>query len=155
MASAGRYFDPCRSTGYTLAVMPTVEQSRPSAEDLGSILEFETLIADLSSRFINLPHDELDREIADALRRVSELLGLDSGVLWQWSATAPVVITPTHFHYAQEGLQPPQPLSQEHFPWVVQQMRAGRMVVIPSLEKLPAEAAVDREAPAGTVSSRT
>jgi len=135
--------------------MPTVEQSRPSAEDLGSILEFETLVADLSSRFINLPHDELDREIADALRRVSERLGLDSAVLWQWTGAARDVITPTHLHDAMQGLGSAEPLSQEHFPWVVQQMRAGRMVVIPSLEKLPAEAAVDREAPAGTVSSRT
>jgi len=69
---------------------PTAEQPRPSGEHFGGLLEFEALISDLSSRFINLPHDELDREIADALRRVSERLGLDSAVLWQWTGAASV-----------------------------------------------------------------
>ena len=61
----------------------------PSAEHLASLLEFETLIADLSSRFINLPPGEVDREIEDALRRVCELLGIDLAVLWQWSTRDP------------------------------------------------------------------
>jgi GAF domain-containing protein len=38
-----------------------------------------------------------------------------------------------------------EPLHQELYPWLVQEMRAGRMVVLSSLEELPAEAAVDRE----------
>ena len=66
--------------------MSEVDQSQPSDQQLGSRLEFETLISDLSSRFINLPPAEVDREIEDALRRVCELLGIDLAVLWQWSA---------------------------------------------------------------------
>ena len=61
------------------------EDVTPSQE-LEARLRFETLISDLSSRFINLPAGEVDREIEDALRRVCELLGLDLAVLWQWSA---------------------------------------------------------------------
>ena len=38
-----------------------------------------------------------------------------------------------------------EPGTQEHYPWVVEQMRAGRMVVLASLEELPSEASVDRE----------
>ena len=44
-----------------------------------SRLEFETLIAELSSRFVNLPPAEVDREIEDALRRVCEPLGRRPG----------------------------------------------------------------------------
>jgi hypothetical protein len=62
-----------------------VEQVRSDSEPLGSRLEFETLISDLSSRFINVPAGEVDREITDALRRVSESFGIDFAVLWQWS----------------------------------------------------------------------
>ena len=40
---------------------------RPELEER---LRFETLIADLSSKFINLPAGEVDREIEDAQRRV-------------------------------------------------------------------------------------
>ena len=52
-------------------------------------LEFETLIADLSSKFVNLPAGEVDREIMDAERRICEVLGLDLAALWQWSDEAP------------------------------------------------------------------
>ncbi|MFZ4538931.1 PAS domain-containing protein [Propionivibrio sp.] len=117
----------------------------PVAERREERFEFETLISDLSSRFINRTPDEVDSEIEDALRLICELVGIDYAVLWQWSGTPLAVITPTHFYYAQEGFQPHEPLRQELFPWCRQQMLAGRMVVISSLEELPAEAAVDRE----------
>jgi len=125
--------------------MSRVAPSQPSAEGLESLLNFETLIAELSSRFINLSPGEVDREIEDALRRVCELLGIDYAVLWQWSSATPGVITPTHAYSPGEGLPSDEPLRQELFPWVGAQMLAGRVVVIPSLEGLPAEAAVDRE----------
>jgi PAS domain S-box-containing protein len=118
------------------------EQS--SADPLENRLEFETLISNLSSRFINLRPAEVDREIEDALRRVCELLGIDLAVLWQWSATTDV-IAPTHAYPPREASRPGEPLVQELYPWVAGQMRTGRMVVVSSLEELPAEAAVDRE----------
>jgi PAS domain S-box-containing protein len=119
------------------------EQS--SAEPLENRLEFETLISDLSSRFINLPPGEVDREVDDALRRVCELLGIDLAVLWQTSGAAPGVLTPTHVYCAQGSLVSPEPMREEHYPWYVQQVLAGRMVGFSSPDELPAEAAVDLE----------
>jgi formate hydrogenlyase transcriptional activator len=110
-------------------------------------LRFVMLLAELSSRFINLVPGEMDFEIEDSLRRVCELLGIDMAVLWQWSTAAPGVISPTHAYPSSStgpgtlGLN-----AEEQFPWVRQQMLAGRVVVLPSLEEsLPAEAAADRE----------
>jgi formate hydrogenlyase transcriptional activator len=125
--------------------MPTVDPSQRSAEDLASLLEFETLIADLSSRFINLPSVEVDREIEDALRRVCEPLGIDLAVVWQWAGAPPAVLRPTHAYCVQEGLRPSEPMREEHYPWSRQEVLAGRMFAISSPEDLPAEAAVDRE----------
>ena len=121
------------------------EHDRSSADPLENRLEFETLISDLSSRFINLPPGEVDREIEDGLRRVCELLSIDLSVLWQWSSAAPGVLTPTHVYYAQGSLASPEPMRQEHYPWYIQQMLAGRMVGFSSPDELPAEAAVDLE----------
>jgi len=121
------------------------EQARSDSEHLENRLEFETLISDLSSRFINLPPGEVDRAIEDALRRVCEALGIDVAVLWQWSAASPGVITPTHVYAAQESMRPLGELRQEHFPWVRLQMLSGHRVCIFSLEDLPAAAAIDRE----------
>ena len=106
---------------------------------------FETLLVELSTRFINLDPKEVDREIEDALRRVCESIGIDYAVLWQWTAPAPAVILPTHAYPPLGDPRTLDPLRQDSFPWVVQEMRAGRMVVVSGLEDMPAEAAVDRE----------
>ncbi|MBD3852696.1 MAG: PAS domain-containing protein, partial [Acidobacteria bacterium] len=108
-------------------------------------LRFEELLADLSSKFVNLPPAEVDHEIEDALCRVCQNVGIDFAVLWQWSTDDPGAITPTHFYPVQEPLQAPDPLRQEQYPWYVQQMLTGRMISVVSLEELPEEAAVDRE----------
>ncbi len=121
------------------------EHQHASGERLDSRLEFETLLADLSSRFINLPPDQVDREIEDALRRVCELLGIDLAVLWQWPGTAPDVIIATHFHSAEDVQPPAGPLSEEQFPWARKEVLAGRVVLLRSLDDFPAEAAIDRE----------
>jgi PAS domain S-box-containing protein len=103
-----------------------------------------TLIADISSRFVNLPPGEVDGQILDAERLICEFLGLDRAVLWQWSKEAPPVLTPTHV-YTKEGQQGPGQRRQEHYPWFVQELLAGRTVAVSSLKDLPAEAADDRE----------
>jgi len=125
--------------------MSTIDATPTSAESLQQRLEFETLISDLSSSFINLRPGEVDREIENALRRVCEPLGIDLAVLWQWSQAAPDIITPTHVHYTGEGPRPSEPMRQDHYPWTRLQMLAGRLVAVSSPEALPPEAAVDRE----------
>jgi len=83
-----------------------VDQLPNPATHAAMRLEFETLIADLSSRFINLAPVEVDREIEDALGRVCQALELDYGTLWQWSAATPDVIVPTHIYCALPGVPP-------------------------------------------------
>ena len=112
--------------------------------ELEARLRFETLIADLSSKFVNVPAGAVDDEIMGAERLICEFLGLDLAALWQWSNETPAVLTPTHV-YAQEGLQAPGQMRQEHFPWYLQEMLAGRTVAVSSPDDFPAEAAVDQE----------
>lgn len=125
--------------------MSTVEQTPVDGGRLGYRLEFETLISDLSSQFINLAPGEVDRGIEGALRRVCEFLCIDYAVLWQWSRPDSSLITPTHAYVGIEAPRPSEPLRQEQYPWTVHEMLAGREVVIPSLDVVPEEAAVDRE----------
>ncbi len=129
----------------SFAVVSAVDPVQSPVEPFGSRLEFEALIAELSSRFVNVPPTEVDGEIEGALCRVCVLLGIDLAVLWQWLPAAPTDFTPTHYYNAQSGLEPPEPLRQDQFPWYAEQMSAGRRVAISSLEDFPAEAAVDRE----------
>jgi formate hydrogenlyase transcriptional activator len=113
--------------------------------ELEERLRFETLIADLSSRFVNLPAGEVDREIMDAERCLCEVLDLDISAIWQWSAGPPGSFMLTHYYSSQDGPRPSMRLSDTDFPWFRQLMIEGRIVPVSSLEEMPAEAALDRE----------
>jgi PAS domain S-box-containing protein len=105
-----------------------------------------TLLAEISSKFVNLPPSEVDREIMDAQRRICEFLHLEVSSLWQWSPEAPGSLTLTHLYRAREGPPTPERMeASEYFPWCQQQLLAGRSITVSSLEELPEEAARDRE----------
>lgn len=124
--------------------MSTLDEPQSSAENVQQRLDFESLVSDISSKFINLRPGEVDGEIEDALRRLSDPLGIDLAVLWQWSDLTPGIATATHV-YTRQGVPAPGPLHQAQFPWYAQELLAGRTVVVPSLDALPAAATVDRE----------
>ncbi len=133
-----------RSTSH-LRLANASDAARSSPETLEESLAFEQLIAELSTRFVHLPPEAVDGAIVEALRRVCVPLDIDFSVLWQWSAETPGLIEPTHVYRAVEGLEAAEPFRQEHFPWVEGEMRAGRAVVLPSMDDFPPEAGLDRE----------
>ncbi len=104
------------------------------------------LIADLSSRFVNLPAGEVGRVIEDAQRRVCECLGLDISTLWQWAPDESDTLVMTHIYRRLPGPATPERFeAREHFPWALGQLKAGRVVAL-SMNNVPAEAARDLEA---------
>jgi PAS domain S-box-containing protein len=109
-------------------------------------LKFEMLLVEISERFVNLPSDQADGEIVDAQRRVCEFLELDLSALWQWSTESTRILTLTHLYRPLAGPPIPEPMvAHEHFPWCQQQMEAGRIIALSSIEDAPVEAAQDKE----------
>jgi hypothetical protein len=51
--------------------------------ELEQRLSFETILAETSTRFINVPADRIDSQIEDAQRRICEFLDIDRSTLWQ------------------------------------------------------------------------
>ena len=114
--------------------------------DLEDRLRFESMLADLSSRFVNLQPGEVDREIEDAQRRVCECLGLELAALWQLLPENAGKLTMTHLYRPFGG--PPEPESfdaSDYFPWSLAEILAGRIICISTLEEVPPEGARDRE----------
>jgi C4-dicarboxylate-specific signal transduction histidine kinase len=115
----------------------------PPEEDLRA---FEQLLAELSAGFINLPADQVDAAITDALRRIVDLLGLDRSSLGRLSPeTGEALIT--HAWAAPDidlGPPPrrPNPLA---YPWCVRRAASGQPVVLSRLDELPPEARIDKE----------
>jgi PAS domain S-box-containing protein len=118
---------------------------KPQAE-IGEPLRFETLLAEISTFFINLPADRIDSEIKVAQRRVCELLDLDRSSLFQVHERDPGTLLLTHFYQPAGSRIPPERMSlKELFPWVLPKVLGGETITISKMTDLPAEAGRDRE----------
>jgi formate hydrogenlyase transcriptional activator len=132
------------------------------------VVAFETLLWELSVRFIDLPGDQVDDAIRDAQRRVCETLGLDRSSLWQVIPGDETDLFLTHVYHRQpldvpvdertgiavDGRQRVFPLlhtetypaetgAKATYPWFTKCLLAGRTVAVRSPDDLPPEAEVD------------
>src|SRR3954470_14636119 len=84
-AAALRCALPVRPRGFdhvTSDLCSALEEAGcPLARLVQDRLPFETLLAELSATFVNLPAGEVDSQIESALRRLVEFLGVDRGGL--------------------------------------------------------------------------
>ncbi len=126
--------------------MESIKRSQKGPSDrLEERLQFETLLAEISTRYINLPIDQVDSMIEDDQRRICEFLGLDLSTLWQWEDGLPRFITLTHLYTAPGGPARPERLeAQKSFPWVINKLQGGETLIL-STEHMPPEAAIDQE----------
>ena len=70
-------------------------------------LKFETLLSDLSGRFVNLPAEQIDGEIQHAQRKICKCLAIDHSALWQSSPDIPWMLLLTHLY--RDPKLPPAP----------------------------------------------
>lgn len=115
------------------------EASRLQVE---SQLELERLVAELSTKFINLPPEQVDEVILQALGRIGETLDLDRCTFFR--------ITPDGVATDAQGWQrtgiPPAPAPvavPERVPWAYATLRAGEVVSFSSTSEIPNP--IDRE----------
>jgi two-component system sensor kinase FixL len=127
-----------------VGLLINLRRRRRVEASLARRLEFETLLAELSSQFVAVEANEVDREIEQGIKRLAEFLGIDRGRLWQVSGAQGEFI-PTH-SWTVPGIQHiSPPLAQKHFPWIRSQMLQGRPVAFSRPDELPEEARVDRQ----------
>jgi len=115
--------------------------------DLEERLRFETLVADLSLRFVSVPADRVDQEIEGAQRAICECLGLEHSSLWQTSTHSPDELVLTHLYRGDLALPPPpaRMRATEFFPWTQAKLMAGETISVPDTAEAPPEASKDRE----------
>lgn len=123
----------------------TTLDSLPAATPLDERLRFETLLADLSATFVNLPADEIDTRIEWSLRRITEFLDIDRSSFGEYLAESRQFLV-TH-SYVRQGF-PPCPLRtlDDHLPWFAERIGQGHVLGFFRLpEELPPEAVRERE----------
>ena len=130
-----------------MGVSIDISARKQSELELKERLQFEEMLTEISSRFVNLPAGRLDAILEDALQRIAALLNLDFVALWQSLAEngeSPLVYKLTQM-YPSEGDLKHSEMTEEQLPWYKQQMLSGKIAGYSSLEELPPEAARDRE----------
>ena len=119
-----------------------------SPEDLS---RFETLLADVTARFLNVSPEAVDAAIEDSLEVVAHAFRADRCAAGQFTDGGRSLLW-TH-GYAGPGVPWPdlQADIARVLPWYTQQLRERRTLVLPRiLEDLPPEARAERERAAAT-----
>ncbi len=113
--------------------------------ELEDRLRFETLLAELSARFVNLPPDRVDREIENALRCLVEALRVDRSTLGRLTENGRDIVV-TH-SFALPGIEtfPLFPSLAAEAPLMSRTLLSGQPFVMPRLAGLPAEGEKDRQ----------
>lgn len=109
-------------------------------------LAFERLVAELSTELIHAAPERLDRLIEQALGRIGRSFDVDRAYLFRYNAER-TLQSNTH-EWVEEGISREsehlQAVPIDHFPWLLEQLSAGRAVHVPVVAALPDEAATER-----------
>ena len=114
----------------------------PLAAAMQERLAFETLLAELSTKFVNVSASQVDSQIEWGLRRIVELFGIDRSGLGEVSADKKQLVV-TH-SYQLPGIPPSAKLMLDsQFPTYARMIHHGMVVRLP--DDLPQEATQERE----------
>ncbi|MDT4290335.1 sigma 54-interacting transcriptional regulator [Methylomonas sp. MO1] len=114
--------------------------------ELEQHLLFQSLLAEISANFVRISCDEVDGVIQESLRRIAE--NLDLGLVGLGLSAADGQDFFSRYHYVRESDVKPwvgASLMSEA-PYLAKTLLAGNPFVMHDVEKLPPEAAMDREA---------
>ena len=109
-------------------------------------LTFETLLLEMSTKFINLPAEEVDGIIEDVQRQICAVLGFDMSTLWQWSPEKTDCLVLTHLYSLLDGPQRQSKIiTGDILPWAFKKVMAGLTFIYNTEDLTEGEALRDRE----------
>ena len=122
-----------------------VEERKQAEAALQYQLDFDRLIAGISTRFINLNFEEIDAGIEQALQEIAQFHQVDTSYVMTFEGDR---FSMTH-EWVADGQFPKieqvQAVPLAQFPWASQQLIAGDILYVPAVDQLPPEAAVDQQ----------
>ncbi len=131
----------------SIGILQDITDRKRIERDLQQQARFESLIADLSTKFINLEPQEIDRNIVTLLEIIGEFSGADRGYVFLFRKNSKVIDN-TH-EWCAEGVHSQIDSLQgidldQNFPWFAARIRRGEVVHVPSVADLPPEAAAEK-----------
>ncbi len=115
-------------------------ERKRTQERIDELLGFEQLLSDLSAELINLPIENLDKEIAQWLRRSAEFLKIDRAVLYEFT-NSETTLEAIDAYAGPEIPTAPALLRREDVPSLFERIVRGETMAIEAPGDLPAEPA--------------
>ena len=115
--------------------------------ELHQQLEFEQLLASISTHFLNLTPAKFSEGIDFALQAISELTKVDTSYIFRLSEDQ-TSFSMTHEWMVQgkkRQIHKAQNIPVKMFPWSIAQLQNNQTICVSNTDNLPPEAAVDRE----------
>jgi two-component system, NarL family, sensor kinase len=117
----------------------------PLASAVQERLRFETMLADLSATFVNLPANQVDSQIELALGRLVEFLEVDRGGLAEVLVNQKQLVI-THSYHGPRVPLLPRIIVNDQLPWYAKTIYQGEILRLSKLpDDLPPEATQERE----------
>ncbi|MDX2212312.1 MAG: PAS domain-containing protein [Oculatellaceae cyanobacterium bins.114] len=108
--------------------------------------DFNQLIAEITSRFVDLSPADLNTEIERTLQLIGEITQVDHSFLFKFDTDAPTM-SMTH-EWSKPGclrqIAIAQSIPMEAFPWSTNRLKQRDIVYVPDVTELPAEALLDQ-----------
>jgi PAS domain S-box-containing protein len=130
-----------------LGAVKDITKRKQAQEALQYHVEFEGLITDISTQFINLVSDEIDSGINSALQTIGEFTGVDRSYVFLFRESG-ATMDNTH-EWCTESIEPQiqklKGIPTDAFRWSVERIRRSEVVHIPHVTDLPPEASAEKE----------
>jgi PAS domain S-box-containing protein len=131
---------------YMMASFMDITERKKAARELEYRMNFEELITSISTNFINLPDEDVDNGINQALKTLGEFAGVDRSYIFQFFDGGKNTSN-TH-EWCAEGITPQsdnlQNLSVDSIPWWMDKLGKFENIHIPDVAKLPGRARNER-----------
>ncbi len=118
---------------------------RSKTNSLRHRLEFEKLVSSISTNFINLPPEEIDGGIREALGTVGRFIGADRTYVYLFSDDRRLATLAYEWSSTGRYLPAGQQFELASFPWTMQRLSKFQHVAV-DVDDIPAEAAAEQKA---------
>jgi len=120
-------------------------QKNKSQSNYLEFFQFEKLISELCSSFVDVDCSKVDDQIEGALKKIVKDLDIERSTLGQYSEEKKEIVI-TH-SWASEGIEkvPLFIITGESYPWATNKILNKEIVIISKAEDFPEEAKIDKE----------
>ena len=123
----------------------SVQKNNKTQSNYLEFFQFEKLISELCSSFVDVDCSKVDDQIEGALKKIVKALDIERSTLGQYSEEKNQIII-TH-SWASEGIEkvPLFIITDESYPWATNKILNKENVIISKADDFPDEANIDKE----------